>query len=114
MLDEFQVILHSSDSIAPAAVLHPLAFHLERKTNPSSIGGSEKIQNICHGKLDYVFEVQGDCSQRCDATPQSVAEVTDSQGGAEHKLHISRTHKGDTFSICCWLQDSCKPSSGNQ
>ncbi|KAF3452359.1 hypothetical protein FNV43_RR02792 [Rhamnella rubrinervis] len=112
MLDEFQVILHSSDSIAPAAVLHPLAFHLERKTNPSSIGGNEKIQNIFHGKLDSVFEVQGDCSQRCDITSQSVAEVTDSQGGVEHKLHISRTQKGDTFSICCWLQDSCKPSSG--
>lgn len=104
-LDEFQVILHSSDSIAPAAVLHPVAFHLEKKINP---------QNICQEKSDIVFEVQGDCLQECDATPQSVVEVTDSMGVVEHKLHISRTRNGDTFSICCWLQDLCKSSSGNQ
>ncbi|KAH7543322.1 hypothetical protein FEM48_Zijuj02G0172000 [Ziziphus jujuba var. spinosa] len=102
-LDEFQVILHSSDSIAPSAVLHPLAFHLEKKTN---------TQNICQEKSDIVFEVQGDCLQECGAAPQSVAEVNNLVGVLEHKLHISRTQKSDTFSICCWLQDSHKPSSG--
>lgn len=113
MLDEFQIVLHSSDSIAPAGVLHPLAFHVERK-NAHSLQGNDKAEDICLGNIGSVFEVQGDCSQTCDAKSQSAVEVTDLCEIAENKLHISKTPKGDTFSISCWLQDSNKQSSGNQ
>ncbi|KAG4927635.1 hypothetical protein JHK85_054121 [Glycine max] len=33
VLDEYQVVMHSSDSIAPVGILHPLAFHLENKAD---------------------------------------------------------------------------------
>lgn len=113
VLDEFQIVLHSSDSIAPVGVLHPLAFHVERK-NAHSLQGNDKAEDICLGNIGSVFEVQGDCSQTCDVKSQSVVEVTDLCEIAENKLHISKTQKGDTFSISCWLQDSNKQSSGLQ
>ncbi|PON54519.1 Rossmann-like alpha/beta/alpha sandwich fold containing protein [Trema orientale] len=114
ILDEFQVILHSSDSIAPAGVLHPLAFHLEHKKLRSSLPGSGKTQEICLENKGSVFEVEGDCLRVCDAASQSVAEATDSVTISENKLQISRTQKNDSFSICCWLEHPCKPSSGLQ
>lgn len=113
MLNEFQVVLHSSDSIAPAGVLHPLAFHLEHKKLHCSLPCSGETQEIRLENKASVLEVEGDCSQICDAASPSVAVVTDSISIAENKLQISRTQKGDTFSICCWLENSCKPSSGN-
>ncbi|KAM6577120.1 hypothetical protein CsatB_028957 [Cannabis sativa] len=114
MLDEFQVILHSSDSIAPAAVLHTLAFHLEHKKWQCSLPGSGETQEICLENKGSVFEVEGDSAQVCDAAVQSAAEVLDSITIAENKLHISRTQKGDTFSICCWLEHSTNSSTGVQ
>ncbi|PON55492.1 Diphthine--ammonia ligase [Parasponia andersonii] len=114
VLDEFQVILHSSDSIAPAGVLHPLAFHLEHKKLRSSSPGSGETEEICLENKGSVFEVEGDCLWVCDAASQSVAEATDSITIAENKLQISRTQKDDSFSICCWLKHPCKPSSGLQ
>lgn len=114
MLDEFQVVLHSSDSIAPAGVLHPLAFHVERKKAHCSLPGSDKTEEFSPENIGSVFEVQGDCSQTRDTTSQSAVEVTDLIEIAENKLHISKTQKDDTFSISCWLQDSHKCSSGSQ
>ncbi|XP_062084381.1 diphthine--ammonia ligase isoform X2 [Humulus lupulus] len=114
MLDDSQVILHSSDSIAPAAVLHTLAFHLEHKKLHCSLPGSGETQEICLENKGSVFEVEGDSSQVCDAAVQSAVEVLDSITIAENKLHISRTQKGDTFSICCWLEHSSKSSAGVQ
>lgn len=105
MLDEFQVVLHSADSIAAVGVLHPLAFHLENKAGSVSLSGGEK---------GLVFEVQGDCvcPERCEATCQSVAEVTDAVAATDNGLHIFRTKKDNTFSICCWLQAPQNSSAG--
>ncbi|XP_034221814.1 diphthine--ammonia ligase isoform X2 [Prunus dulcis] len=114
MLDEFQVILHSSDSIAPVGVLHPLAFHLENKAQSCSLGSSDKTHEMYHEKKGFVCEVQGDHPQGCDAACQDDALVNNLVELAEHKLHISRTQKGDTFSICSRLQDSCTTSPGLQ
>ncbi|KAL5566863.1 hypothetical protein UlMin_030027 [Ulmus minor] len=114
LLDEFQIILHSSDSIAPVGVLHPLAFHLERKRTSCSVGLGDETQEFCLENMGSVIEVQGDGSLACGATSQSITEVSDLVEAVENKLHISKTQKGDTFSICCWLQDSCKSSSGLQ
>lgn len=111
MLDEFQVVLHSPDSIAPVGVLHPVAFHLQSKAESHSLESSEKTHELCQEKVGSLFEVQGD-TQACDAIFQADAAVDDSVKLAEHKLHISRTQKGDTFSICCWLQESCTTSTG--
>ncbi|KAL5770554.1 hypothetical protein ACOSP7_014708 [Xanthoceras sorbifolium] len=114
VLDEFQVVLHSADSIAPVGVLHPLAFHLEKKEASASLSGSQRTEDFCGEKTGYVFEVQGDHIERREAACQSVAEVTDLVKVSNNKIHISRTKKENTFSICCWLQDPLKNSAGLQ
>ncbi|KAM1052169.1 hypothetical protein ACFX19_034210 [Malus domestica] len=114
VLDEFQIILHSSDSIAPVGVLHPLAFHLENKAESCSLGSSDHTNQRCQEKKSFLLEVQGDHSQGYDAAHKTDAEVENAVELADYKLHISRTQKGDTFSICCWLQDSCTTSTGLQ
>ncbi|XP_050381421.1 diphthine--ammonia ligase isoform X2 [Argentina anserina] len=113
MLVESQVILHSSDSIAPVGVLHPVAFHLQSKAESHSLENTDNIPEICKEKVGFLYEVQGD-TEACDAICQADAAVDDSLKLPEHKFHISRTQKGDTFSICCWLQDSCTTSAGMQ
>ncbi|XWS57767.1 hypothetical protein CRYUN_Cryun09bG0201500 [Craigia yunnanensis] len=65
MLDEFQVVLHSSDSIAPVGVLHPLKFHLERKAS-SSLSGNDKTNDLCRENIS-IFEVQDENPQECKA-----------------------------------------------
>ncbi|KAF8107716.1 hypothetical protein N665_0118s0080 [Sinapis alba] len=95
VLDEFQVVLHSPDSIAPVGVLHPTTFHLEKKGNPDS-DSLEKEPGL-------VFEVQGDGPN----TPESTRQVDN--GTVEHKrnrVNLSKTGKENTFSICCWLSES--------
>ncbi|KAJ0013258.1 hypothetical protein Pint_20380 [Pistacia integerrima] len=114
VLDEFQVVLHSPDSIAPVGVLHPLKFHLESKSVSASLSDGEKTENFCKEKTGVVFEVQGDCPERCEATSQSVAEVTNLVEVTNLRLNISKTKKDNTFSICCWLQGPSKTSAANE
>ncbi|KAJ0078595.1 hypothetical protein Patl1_23155 [Pistacia atlantica] len=114
VLDEFQVVLHSPDSIAPVGVLHPLKFHLESKSVSASLSDGEKTENFCKEKTGFVFEVQGDCPERCEATSQFVAEVTNLVEVTNLRLNISKTKKDNTFSICCWLQGPSKTSAGLQ
>lgn len=112
VLDGFKIVMHSSEAVAPVGILHPLAFHLENKAESCSSSGIDKTSEICKGKVGFVFEVQGDCLRRPEATCQSAAEVTKLDEVAERRLHISRTKNHNTFSICCWLQDSCETSAG--
>lgn len=112
MLDEFQVVLHSPDAIAPVGVLHPLAFHLESKSVFSSLSGSEKTENLCKEKTGVVFEVQGEYPERCESISQSTSEVTNLVEVTNHRLYSSKTKKDNAFSISCWLQGSCKTSAG--
>ncbi|KAE9588765.1 hypothetical protein Lal_00042259 [Lupinus albus] len=106
VLDEYEVVRHSSDSIAPVGVLHPLAFHLENKADIQSLKSQDKINEVCKHKLGSVFEVI-DNLERCDATCKPVDYSVDTIDGLEHKFIISRTNNRSTFSLCCWLQDSC-------
>lgn len=102
MLDEFQVVLHSPDSIAPVGVLHPSTFHLEKKENSDS--------NSLEKEPGLVFEVQGDGPN----TPESTCQRDN--GVVEHtrnRLHLSKTEKENTFSICCWLEESSESLTGN-
>lgn len=105
MLEQYQVVLHSSDSIAPVGILHPLAFHLENKADTQSLrlqGNTHKME-----KLGNVFEVQ-DCLERCKATCKPADYVADILDVSKHKFQFSKTKNKSTFSICCWLQDSCR------
>lgn len=97
--------MHSSDSIAPVGILHPLAFHLENKADVQYLKSQGKITEICTQKLGSVFEVQ-DSLEGCEATFKPVDYKADPVDGIKHKFNISRTNNNDTFSICCWLQDS--------
>ncbi|KAJ8760522.1 hypothetical protein K2173_015189 [Erythroxylum novogranatense] len=102
VLDEFQIVLHSSDSIAPVGIIHPLAFHLEKKECKSD----RETDDISGKKLGFVFEVQGDCLERNLGPSQSIVENTDAV--ASSRVHLSKTTKSSTFSIGCWLQDTHK------
>ncbi|XP_059665726.1 diphthine--ammonia ligase isoform X2 [Cornus florida] len=113
VLDEFQVVLHSSDSIAPVGILHPLTFHLENKPEHVSLSDNNS-SGSCPGKMDSVYEVLGDCPERCEVKSQSFVVALSSTEVPEHKLHISKTKRDNTFSISCWLQDFCKTSADLQ
>ncbi|XP_022719039.1 diphthine--ammonia ligase [Durio zibethinus] len=113
VLDEFQVVLHSSDSIAPVGVLHPLKFHLERKAT-NSLSDNDKTNDLCRKNISSVFEVQGENLQECKAPCESVPEVSDLVEVSSNRFHLSKTDKDNTFSICCWLQDPSEPSVGLQ
>lgn len=103
LLDEHQIILHSSNSIAPVGILHPSAYHLELKSTACT---SDYNRNnvVCPEEVDSVCEVQGDCLKRCDADYQSdtVFDLTTTK--EHHSLHISKTGKNNVYSISCWLQ----------
>ncbi|KAL1211604.1 hypothetical protein V5N11_023609 [Cardamine amara subsp. amara] len=104
VLDEFQVVLHSPDSIAPVGVLHPSTFHLEKKGHPGSTS-LEKEQGL-------VFEVHGDGLNRSESTHQQDNGIVDLVEHTRDRLHLSKTEKENTFSICCWLEDSSESSTG--
>ncbi|KAL1145187.1 hypothetical protein V6Z11_A11G282300 [Gossypium hirsutum] len=113
MLDDFQVVLHSSDSIAPVGVLHPLKFHLESKQS-NSLSGNNKTNDLCRENISSIFEVQGVNLEECKAPGEPGPEVNDLIEVSSHRLHLSKTEKDTTFSICCWLQDTSGPSTGLQ
>lgn len=104
MLDEYQVVMHSSDSIAPVGILHPLAFHLENKADTQSLRSQDNKHET--EKLGNVFEVQ-DCLERCDPICKPVDHIADLIDVSKLKFQFSRTKNKSTFSLCCWLQDSC-------
>ncbi|KAK3029293.1 hypothetical protein RJ639_040129, partial [Escallonia herrerae] len=108
VLDEFQILLHSTNSIAPVGILHPLAFHLEHKRETGSIVASNGPKDI-----DLVRDVQRDCLQRCEKHDPAVVAI-DSTEVNRRKLQISKTEKSDAFSVSCWLQDTCKTSADLQ
>ncbi|XP_071724831.1 diphthine--ammonia ligase [Rutidosis leptorrhynchoides] len=115
VLDKFEVVLHSSDSIAPVGVLHPLEFHLENKVSIES-GGCDTLNGVCEGNKGFVFEVHADSVERCETTYPSIADATEvvPEEITDDRIHISKTNKDDTFSICCWLEDTSKTSTALQ
>lgn len=60
VLDEFKVVMHSSDSIAPVGILHPVSFHLKYKEKTSSLGICDNTNLVDHEKIiGFKFHVQG-------------------------------------------------------
>jgi len=106
VLDEHQVVMHSSDAIAPVGILHPLAFHLENKADVQYLKSQDNIHEICTQKLGSVYEVH-DSLEGCEATYKPVDDRADAMDGIEHKFNISRANNKGTFSLSFWLQDSC-------
>ncbi|CAK8542882.1 unnamed protein product [Lathyrus sativus] len=105
VLDKYQVVMYSSDSIAPVGVLHPLAFHLENKADIQCLKTVDKIHEGRTQNLGPVFEVH-DSPESLEATCKPL-DFTDQIDGVEHKFKISKTNNKSTFSIGCWLQGSC-------
>ncbi|GMG99571.1 hypothetical protein Nepgr_001411 [Nepenthes gracilis] len=114
VLDDFQVVLHSSDSIAPVGVLHPLAFHLEPKDLPTISSGSNLTVNVCPEEMNCVHEVQGDCLQLQAEPSKSFDSIIDPIQITSQKFCMSKRNRDDIFSICCWLQDCCRTPTGLQ
>ncbi|KAK4276262.1 hypothetical protein QN277_019230 [Acacia crassicarpa] len=104
MLDEYQVVMHSSDSIAPVGILHPSAFHLENKADAQPL--SSHVNEHKLEKLGNVFEVH-DFPERFEASCKPIDHVAALIDWSKHKFQFSRTKNKSAFSICCWLQESC-------
>ncbi|KAF5746956.1 hypothetical protein HS088_TW06G01132 [Tripterygium wilfordii] len=111
VLDKFETVLHSSDSIAPVGILHPLEFHLEKKES-DLLHVDDGTDGICYQKNGYLFEVQGHCPPRSIAYSQTIVENTHLIDEKSDDLLISKAKNNNTFSICCWLQDFCRASAG--
>ncbi|GAB2287458.1 hypothetical protein Dimus_021836 [Dionaea muscipula] len=110
VLDDFEVVLHSSDSIAPVGVLRPLAFHLEAKNliaSSDDIGNNDWLE-----EMNSVHEVLGDCLHFDPELHHSFDLVFDMKGNKGQKFHTSKIKMDGTFSMCCWLQDFCSNSTG--
>ncbi|GAB4836098.1 hypothetical protein Ancab_001015 [Ancistrocladus abbreviatus] len=113
VLDDFQVALHSSDSIAPVGVLHPLAFHLETKGSPCTSSSSNITDNVNLGEVNSVYEVQGDL--QIHGEPHKSSDVVlDTIEITPQNVHMSERNMDDTFSIYCWLQDFDGSGTGLQ
>ncbi|KAF0933447.1 hypothetical protein E2562_018543 [Oryza meyeriana var. granulata] len=109
VLDDFEVILHSPDSIAPVGILHPLAFHLEYKPNSSgSIGDSA----IAQESSSCLYEVDGAIAHGdVENKQETLSPVTTVDACTNIDLCISKTGK-KLFSFGCWIQDPCGTSEG--
>ncbi|XP_074292828.1 diphthine--ammonia ligase-like [Silene latifolia] len=114
VLDDFQIVLHSSDSIAPVGVLHPVAFHLEPKLFCTDSTGSSIGNNICLEDMNCVYEVEGDNLLKTLHQTQDPESLPNLMENASCRVHTSKTGSGDTFSIGCWLKDPSRTSPGLQ
>ncbi|KAH7669798.1 Diphthine--ammonia ligase protein [Dioscorea alata] len=103
VLDKFQILLHSPDSIAPVGVLHPIAFHLEYKTDISSLRGAGGNLDGCSDKMGCVHVVEGSSTENCIVRCQSSHLVPDNYSYEHLRLCISTT-KRDVFSVGCWIE----------
>ncbi|KAJ0704750.1 putative diphthine--ammonia ligase [Helianthus annuus] len=110
VLDEFQLVLHDSNSIAPVGILHPLAFHCEDKLPSASVSDVNRTNGFCPENMGSVIDVQTESLEIVEEKSHTSDVALDLARLENHKLHISKTEKENTFSISCWLQDSTKVS----
>ncbi|XP_010690466.1 diphthine--ammonia ligase isoform X2 [Beta vulgaris subsp. vulgaris] len=114
VLDDFQVVLHSPDSIAPVGVLHPSAFHVEPKGLSTYTSDSNCNNGTSLEEMNCVYDVQGDCTLVYADQSQVSDSLSDTIESTTYHLQMTKIDRGDTFSICCWLQDLHRSSSGLQ
>ncbi|MED6211220.1 hypothetical protein PIB30_071649 [Stylosanthes scabra] len=106
VLDDYQVVMHSSDSIAPVGILHPLKFHLEKKVDVQSSTSPDNLSETSVQKLGTVIEVE-DTLERYEDTCKPLDCSADPIDDLAHKFNISRTNNKRTLTLSCSLQDSC-------
>ncbi|KAF6136194.1 hypothetical protein GIB67_001603 [Kingdonia uniflora] len=112
VLDNFQVIMHSSGSIAPVGVLHPSTFHLEHKEDFASVSTHNNTSDS--DPMALVCEVLGDCVSENEVKFQSQELPSEFVSVTNVKLHVAKTIGKDTFSMGCWIHDPCGISEGLQ
>ncbi|XP_031382679.1 diphthine--ammonia ligase isoform X1 [Punica granatum] len=110
VLEEFQIVLHSPDSIAPVGILHPLAFQLEDKAESSLLVIHPGADDLYHKRTGLVYEVQDDGLDGCEGKCESLGDATALVDATEDRLRISVKQKTQ-FSISCCLQDPCEAST---
>ncbi|OEL18357.1 Diphthine--ammonia ligase [Dichanthelium oligosanthes] len=106
ILDNYEIILHSADSIASVGILHPRSFHIEYKPYSSDgIGDGSVIQEIssCMYEVDEVM-THTDVEEK-----QTLSPAVDAYTNIG--LCISKTGK-NLRSIGCWIQDHSRASEG--
>ncbi|KAI3799559.1 hypothetical protein L1987_34858 [Smallanthus sonchifolius] len=114
VLDEFQLVLHDSNSIAPVGILHPLAFHCEDKLQSASVSDINGTNGFCLENMGSVIEVQTESLEIMEDKSHPSDVALDLAQLEICKPHISKTKKENTFSISCWLQNSTKVSADLQ
>ena len=107
VLDDFEVILHSADSIASVGILHPLAFHVEPKPGSSS---SIVDDAIPQENSSCLYEVNGGIVLTDVEDKQTWNPTPTSDAYPNIDVCISKTGK-TLFSIGCWIG---KPSSASE
>lgn len=107
VLDDFEVILHSADSIASVGILHPLAFHVEPKPGSSSSIGDGAI---AEENSSCLYEVNGAIAHTDAENKQILNPTPTSDAYPDTNVCISKTGK-TLFSIGCWIEE---PSSSSQ
>jgi hypothetical protein len=106
ILDDYEVILHSADSIASVGILHPRAFHLQHKPDSSDrIGDGSVTQEIS----SCVYEVDEVITHTDMEEKQTLSPGVDAYTNTD--LCISKTGK-NLRSIGCWIQDRSRASEG--
>ena len=111
ILDEFQLVLHDSNPIAPVGILHPLKFHCEDKTN-SPVSDSNRSNGSCLEDMGSVIEVHSESLDIVEEKCHPSDVTSDLTQLEKRRLHVSKTRKGNTFSLCCWLQDTTETTAG--
>lgn len=112
VIDKFQIMLHSLDSIAPVGILHPSSFHLEPKLqNMASREGNDGTY-MNSSVTDWVIEVEGnDIIGNCKDDNRLDTSPVDPDIEHKRSLLISKT-QNDILTIGCWLEGSFKPMQG--
>jgi hypothetical protein len=108
VLDDFEVILHSADSIASVGILHPLAFHVEAKPGSSS---SIEDGTVAQESSSCLYEVNGGIVQTGVENKQTGNPTPTSDAYQNMDVCISKTGK-TLFSIGCWTGEPSSASKG--
>ncbi|XP_057872769.2 diphthine--ammonia ligase isoform X3 [Cryptomeria japonica] len=112
IIENFQIVLHSSDCIAPVGILHPSAFYLETKTgNLDPVIGDEKTP-LNRSEMDWIIEVEGnDIPSDYKSDNWLEAFPVDLDAQCKWNLIVSKT-TNEILSIGCWVQSTPKSMEG--
>lgn len=112
VIDKYEIMLHSLDSIAPVGILHPSLFHLEPKLENTDPRVSNHGTFMNRSVTEWVIEVEGnDIIGICEDANQLDTPPVDLEMDHKRSLITSKT-QNDILTIGCWLQSSLNPMQG--